>query len=118
MRAYAKAGSVAQEALSALRTVLANNAIRFVIERYFIINIKNSSYVRTFLICSYTSYLDLVRQHTMKKSFLFGTIYSTLKTMLYFFYAICLISSIFIFRRLPEEYQTSINDIVTVSELD
>ncbi len=33
LRAYAKAGSIAQEALSALRTVLANNAIGFVVKR-------------------------------------------------------------------------------------
>lgn len=33
LAAYGKAGAVAQEALSAIRTVLANNAIGFVIKR-------------------------------------------------------------------------------------
>jgi hypothetical protein len=33
IRAYAKAGGIAQEALSALRTVLANNSIGFILKR-------------------------------------------------------------------------------------
>ncbi len=33
MRAYVKAGSVAQQALGALRTVLANNAIGYILQR-------------------------------------------------------------------------------------
>jgi hypothetical protein len=33
MRAYSKAGGVAQQALGALRTVLANNAIGYILQR-------------------------------------------------------------------------------------
>jgi hypothetical protein len=32
-RAYEKAGSVAQQALAALRTVLANNAVGYILQR-------------------------------------------------------------------------------------
>ncbi|CAF3508770.1 unnamed protein product, partial [Adineta steineri] len=95
MRTYAKAGSVAQEGLSALRTILANNAVGFIIKRY-------------------TNYLDLVQRYTKKKSIVFGLIHSTLKIVAYLFNVVCLITVIFIFRHLSEKNQPSINDILTI----
>ncbi|CAF1489829.1 unnamed protein product [Adineta ricciae] len=95
MRAYATAGSVAQEGLGALRTVLANNAVGLIINRY-------------------TNHLDLIRQYTIKKSVFVGLIFSLLKIMLYLFYIICLLTLVFLFFQLSEQNRPTINDALLI----
>ncbi len=71
-----------------------------------------------FHIRSYADLLDLVRQHAMKKSFLFGLLHSTLKIIEYFTTVLGLGAAVFMFWQLSEERRPSLNDIVTVCHLN